>query len=95
MWFAGVAVEDVASVAVSVVSLATARVGWGTGEILVATAPDPDDRNRMDERVFLIEAGHVIEGPGGWERGDARPRGKSVIWREIPSEARPEGRIGR
>jgi hypothetical protein len=72
------------------------RARWDPSRLaFVATAPDPDDRNRMDERVFLIEAGHVIEGPGGWERGDARPRGKSVIWREIPSEARPEGDIGR
>jgi hypothetical protein len=61
----------------------------------VATAPDADESGRIDERVFLVEAGHVIEGPDGWERGDVRSRGKSVIWREVTSEGGPETRIGR
>lgn len=48
-----------------------------------------------EERLFLIEDGHVIEGPGGWERGDTRRRGKSVIWREVESRAqRVEGTGG-
>jgi hypothetical protein len=52
----------------------------------VTTAFDPDEGSRTDERVFLVEPGHVIEGPGGRERGDAPARGPSVIWREVPSE---------
>ena len=67
------------------------RARWDPARLaFVAAAPDPDDSSRIDERVFLIEAGHVIEGPGGWERGDTRARGKSVIWREVRSEDRAD-----
>ena len=38
-----------------------------------------------EERLFLIEEGHVVEGPRGWRRGERAGQRRSVIWREDES----------
>jgi len=35
-----------------------------------------------DERLFLLEGTHVVEGPKGWERWTTEPRRGSTVWRE-------------
>lgn len=46
------------------------------------TAGGPDD-----ERLFLLEAAHVVEGPKGWERWATEARRGTTVWREGVPEA--------
>jgi hypothetical protein len=36
----------------------------------------------VEERIFLLEDGQIVEGPKGWQRGDEVHRRPSVIWSE-------------
>ncbi len=41
-------------------------------------SPDGD----VEERIFLLEDGYVVEGPTGWRRGDVGRHSPSAIWKE-------------
>jgi hypothetical protein len=41
----------------------------------------------VDEREYLVEAGEVVEGPKGWQRGATAPRGRGAVWRERRPDA--------
>jgi hypothetical protein len=38
----------------------------------------------VDERLFLLEDTHVVEGPKGWQRGATTPRRGAAIWKKNP-----------
>lgn len=49
------------------------------------------DGGAVEEREFLLEAGEVVEGPRGWQRGTGAERGTGVVWREgAPPAPEPE-----
>ncbi len=45
------------------------------------------EQGSVDERVFLLESTHVVEGPKGWRRGATEPRRGSTIWVERDPES--------
>jgi hypothetical protein len=60
-----------------------------------ARVSDSPQRVPEEERVFLMEDRQVVEGPSGWQRGDTRSRGKSVVWHEIGSGPQQKRETGR
>jgi hypothetical protein len=56
-------------------------VAWDPGRralaVRTAGATDAD----VEERLLLLEDGHIVEGPKGWRRGEVVRRRPSVIWR--------------
>lgn len=44
-------------------------------------------QNTREERVFLFEDGHIVEGPSGWNRGESDVREPSVLWRRADEDS--------
>lgn len=45
------------------------------------------ERTKREERVFLFEGGHIVEGPSGWSRGENDDRKPSVIWQRTDEDS--------
>lgn len=60
---------------------AAQRIKWDAArrELFIRAAAEGRD---PEERLFLLEEGRIVEGPKGWERGDAQRRGTSKIWQQ-------------